>query len=45
MDIHSLLLAPGEYDIKIGMYIPETGERLTIIEGKDAIEINDLTVP
>ena len=45
MDTHSLLLAPGEYDIKIGMYIPETGERLTIIEGKDAIEINDLTVP
>ena len=45
VDTHPILLIPGAYDIKIGMYLPETGERLTIIEGKDAIEINDLTVP
>ena len=45
VDTHPILLIPGEYDIKIGMYLPETGERLTIIESKDAIEINDLTVP
>ena len=45
VDTHPILLIPGEYDIKIGMYLPETGERLTITKGNDAIEINDLTVP
>ncbi len=45
VDTHSIALDPGEYDIKIGMYLPETGDRLTLKNGADAIIINDLIVP
>ena len=45
VDTHSIALDPGKYDIKIGMYLPETGDRLTLKNGADAIIINDLIVP
>ena len=45
VDTHSIALDPGEYDIKIGMYLPETGDRLTLKNGTDSIIINDLIVP
>ena len=45
VDTHYISLNPGEYDIKIGLYLPETGDRLTLNNGTDAIIIENLIVP
>ena len=45
VDTHYIALDPGEYDIKIGMYLPNTGDRLTLKNGADAITINNLIIP
>ncbi len=36
---------PGEYTLVVGLYQPETGQRLTTASGPDFIELSTLTIP
>jgi hypothetical protein len=43
LDPHPLDLPPGDFTLSLGLYLPETGERLVTAEGADAVELR-LTV-
>lgn len=47
VDRHGLSLpetAPGTYHLEVGLYNPETGERLHTADGRDALEIGTVAV-
>ncbi|HSJ59111.1 MAG TPA: hypothetical protein VLC95_18120, partial [Anaerolineae bacterium] len=48
-DVHRVRLpaglAPGVYDLLAGLYDPETGTRLPLAAGGDAVRIRDIVVP
>ena len=45
LDTHTLTLESGKYDLEIGLYIPDTGERLLLSEGENHIEISNIKIP
>jgi hypothetical protein len=48
-DRHALLLPPGlasgEYQLRIGLYDPATGERLILSQGGDALTLDTISIP
>jgi hypothetical protein len=38
-------LPPGTYDLLVGLYDPETDDRLTLADGRDAVRIEGLDLP
>jgi hypothetical protein len=38
-------LPPGTYELLVGPYDPETGERLPLPDGNDALRLADLGLP
>ena len=47
-DLHRVPLpadvAPGEYDLLVGLYDPNTGTRLPLVTGGDAVRIPDIPI-
>ena len=48
-DVHTVPLPaglrPGSYDLLVGLYDPATGERLHLLDGRDAVRLSGLQVP
>jgi hypothetical protein len=44
-DDYSFSLAPGTYTLRVGLYVPETGERLALADGSEYVELPDVVVP
>lgn len=48
LDVHTISLEnvpPGSYQLNIGLYDPETGDRLVVAGGGTAVIIPDVTIP
>ncbi|MDW8327067.1 MAG: DUF2142 domain-containing protein [Anaerolineales bacterium] len=47
-DVHPLPLPtglpPGDYRLRVGLYVPETGERVLLVSGADAVELGAVNV-
>ncbi len=44
LDNYTLSLAPGTYTLRLGLYVPETGQRLEVAGG-DYLELSNVVVP
>jgi hypothetical protein len=39
-DDYDFTLPPGAYTLRVGLYVPETGERLALADGGNYVELN-----
>lgn len=44
-DDYAFNLPPGTYTLRVGLYVPETGERLAVRGGSDYVEVSGVVVP